>query len=121
MKVSRPDREVLVMRERLFKHKNLNGLFKILMNLCNLLRTDQHFDHCYCNLTYRQCWMCNFANYVVHNKIQDELFQNKLCKDHLVDIAYRFLFYIKRIRNDGLDGDDRKWVLGFFKQKFKSS
>ena len=121
MKVTRKEKEKFVMRERLFKHKKLNGLFKILVNLCNLLRTDQHLDHCYCNLTYRQCWLCNFANYVAHNKVLDELLENKHCRDHVIDIAYRLLFYIKRIRNDGLDGEDRKWVLDFFKRKFKPS
>ena len=119
MNLSRQEKKALVMKERLFKHKILNGLFKILMNHCNLLLKDEHYDNCYCNLTYRQCWLCNFANYVRHNKIKDELLQNKQCQDHIIDIAYRLLFYIKRIRNDGLDGEDRKWVLDFFKRKSK--
>ena len=53
------------------------------------------------------------------NKILDDVFRNKDSKKVLLDIAYRLLFYIKRIRNDGLDGNDRKWVLDFFKLKFK--
>ena len=121
MNVSRKDRKTLVMKESLFKYKSLNELFKILMNLCKLLMTDKHYDNCYCNLTYRQCWLCNLANFVRHNKIKDQLLQNKQCEDYLVDIAFRLLFYIKRIKNDGLNGDDRKWVLEFFKRKFNCS
>ena len=47
----------------------------------------------------------------------DELLKNKQRQDHVIDIAYRLLFYIKRIRNDGLDGEDREWVLDFFKRR----
>ena len=57
-----------------------------------------------------------FAN---RNKILDNVFRNKDSENVLIDIAYRLLFYIKRTRNDGLDGEDRKWVLDFFKLKFE--
>ena len=107
------------MKERLLKYRSVNGLFKILFNLCNLLISDEHFDNCYCNLTFKQCWLCNLADYVRHNKIKDDLLQNRKHEDHLVDIAYRFLYYIKKIKNDGLNYDDRKFVLDFFKRKFK--
>ena len=121
MNVSKKEKKAFVMKESLLKYRTLNGLFKVLMNLCNLLMKDEHCDNCYCNLTFKQCWLCNLANYVRHNKIKDELLRNKQCEDHLVDIAYRLLFYIKRIKNDGLDYDDRKWVLDFFKRKFNCS
>ena len=117
MNLSRQEKKTLVKRDRFLKHKTLNGLFKILMNYCNLLMKDEHYDHCYCNLTYRQCWLCNFANYVRHNKVKDELLRNKQCQEHVIDISYRLLFYIKRIRNDGLVSEDREWVLDFFKRK----
>ena len=117
MNLSRQEKKTLVMKDRLFKNKTFNGLFKILMNLCNSLMKDEHFDNCYCNLTYRQCWLCNLANFVRENKIKDELLENKQHQDHVIDIAYRLLFYIKRIRNDGLDGEDREWVLDFFKRR----
>ena len=117
--VSKKQMEMFVKKDRLFKHKNLTGLFKILVNLCNLLRTEQYLDHCYCNLTYRQCWICNLAIFVIRNKILDDVLRNEGSRKVLFDIAYRLLFYVKRIRNDGLDDEDRKWVLDFFKRKFK--
>ena len=117
--VSKKQMEMFVKKDRLFKHKNLTGLFKILVNLCNLLWTEQYLDHCYCNLTYRQCWICNLAIFVIRNKILDDVLRNEGSRKVLFDIAYRLLFYVKRIRNDGLDDEDRKWVLDFFKRKFK--
>ena len=119
MNVSKKEKKAFVMKERLLKFKTLNGLFNVLLNLCNLLMADKHYDNCYCNVVYKQCELCNFANYVRYNKIKDELLRNKQCEDYLFDIAYRLLFYIKRIKNDHkLCFDDRKWVLDFFKRKF---
>ena len=119
--VSRKQMKMFVKKDRVFKHKNLTGLFKILVNLCNLLRTEQYLDHCYCNLTYRQCWMCNLATFVIRNKILDDVLRNEGSRKVLFDITYRLLFYVKRIRNDGLDNEDREWVLDFFKRKFNPS
>ena len=114
-------KERLVRQDRVFKFKKLKGLFEVLINLCRLLKAERHFDHCYCNLTYKQCWLCNLAMFANRNNILDDVLRNKSSRDVLIDIAYRFLFYIKRARNDGLEGDDRKWVLDFFKLKFKPS
>ena len=108
-------KEKLVMRDRVFKNQNTKTLFETLENLCRLLKEDRYLDHCYCNISYRQCWLCNFSNYVVENRILNSLIPFK--RNHLINVAYRFLFYIKRIRNDGLEGEDRKWVLDFFKLK----
>ena len=119
--LSRKQKKILVKQDRVFKHKKLNGLFKILVDLCQLLKAERYLDHCYCNLAYRQCWLCNLAMFTNRNKILDDVLRNKDSKKVLIDIAYRLLFYIKRIRNDGLDGDDRKWVLDFFKLKFKTA
>ena len=119
MNVCKENKKKFVMREKLFFHKDLNGLYKVLVNLCNLLKAEKHLDHCYCNLTYSQCWMCNFANYVIENKVLERLLVRKRCKDHVFETTYKLLFYIKKIRNDGLEGEDRKWVLDFFKRKFK--
>ena len=116
--LTRKQKEILVKQDRVFKHKKLSGLFKVLVNLCQLLVAERYLDHCYCNLTYRQCWLCNFAIFVKRNNILDDVLCNKGCKKVLFEIAYRLLFYIKRIRNDGLEGDDREWVLDFFKLKF---
>ena len=118
--VTRKQKEILAKQDRVFKHKKLSGLFRAMVNLCQLLKNEWYFDHCYCNLTYRQCWLCNLGIFVKQNNILDDVLCNKGCKKVLFDIAYRLLFYIKRIRNDGLDGDDRKWVLDFFKLKFES-
>ena len=115
MSISRKQKEKFVMRDRVFKNQNTEALFKTLENLCQLLKADRYLDHCYCNISYRQCWFCNFSNYVVENRILDKLIPNK--RHHLIDIVYKFLFYIKRIRNDGLDGEDRIWVLDFFTLK----
>ena len=117
--LSRKQKEILVKQDRVFKHKKLSGLFKVLVDLCKLLKTERYLDHCYCNLSYKQCWLCNLAMFANRNKILDDVLRNKDSKKVLLDIAYRLLFYIRRIRNDGLDGDDRKWVLDFFKLKFK--
>ena len=116
--LSRKQKKILVRQDRVFKHKKLNGLFKVLLNLCQLLKAERYLDHCYCNLTYRQCWLCNLAMFANRNKILDDVLRNKDSRIVLIDIAYRLLFFIKRARNDGLDGDDRKWVLDFFKLKF---
>ena len=118
MSISRKQEEKFIMRDRIFKYQNTKGLFETLENLCQLLKAERHLDHCYCNLTYRQCWMCNFSNYVIENKVLDKLIPNK--RHHLIDIAYKFLFYIKKIRNDGLEGEDREWVLDFFNLKFNT-
>ena len=112
-------KEQLVRQDRVFKYKKLKGLFKLLVNLLELLKAERHLDHCYCNLSYKQCWLCNLAIFANRNKILDDVLRNKGSRIVLNDIAYRLLFYIKRARNDGLDGDDRKWVLDFFKLKFK--
>ena len=114
----RKQKKILLRQDRVFKHKKLNGLFKVLLNLCQLLKAERYLDHCYCNLTYRQCWLCNLAMFANRNKILDDVLRNKDSRIVLIDIAYRLLFFIKRARNDGLDGDDRKWVLDFFKLKF---
>ena len=119
--LSTKQKKRLVKQDRLFKHKRLSELFNILLNLCQLLKAERYFDHCYCNLTYKQCWLCNLAMFANRNKILDEVLCNKQRKTVLFDIAYRLLFYIKRLRNDGLDGDDREWVLDFFKLKFDPS
>ena len=112
-------KERLVRQDRVFKYKKLEGLFKRLVNLLELLKNERHFDHCYCNLSYKQCWLCNLAMFANRNKILDDVLRNKRSRLILNDIAYRLLFYIKRLRNGGLDGDDRKWVLDFFNLKFK--
>ena len=111
-------KEQLVRQDRVFKHKKLKTLFKVLVNLLELLKAERHYDHCYCNLTSRQCWLCNLAMFANRNKILDDVLRNRGSRIVLIDIAYRLLFYIKRARNDGLVGDDRKWVLDFFKLKF---
>ena len=103
------------MKDRVFKNQKTKSLFETLENLCQLLMSHHYLDHCYCNISYRQCWLCNFSNYVVENRILTKLIPNK--RNHLIEMAYKFLFYIKKIRNDGLDNDDRKWVLDFFKLK----
>ena len=115
MNVSRKMKQKLVMKDRVFKNQNTKTLFETLKNLCRLLMSHDYLDHCYCNISSRQCWICNFSNYVVSNKILDNLIPNN--RHHLIDMAYKFLFYIKRIRNDGLESDDREWVLDFFKLK----
>ena len=114
-------KKILVRQDRVFKHKKLKTLFKVLVNLLELLKAERHYDHCYCNLTSRQCWLCNLAMFANRNKILDDVLRNKGSRIVLIDIAYRLLFYIKRARNDGLDGDDRKWVLDFFNLKFSQS
>ena len=112
-------KKMLVRQDRVFKHRKLKELFKVLVNLCELLKAERYLEHCYCNLTFRQCWLCNLAMFANRNKILDNVFRNKDSENVLIDIAYRLLFYIKRTRNDGLDGEDRKWVLDFFKLKFE--
>ena len=115
--LTRKQKEILVKQDRVFKHKKLKGLFKVLVKLCQLLEAERYLDHCYCNLTYSQCWLCNFGIFVKRNRILDDVLDNKGCRMVLFEIAYRLLFYIKKIRNDGLEGDDREWVLDFFKLK----
>ena len=106
------------MREKSLHYKSVFELFKKLYNLCKMLIHDQHFDNCYCNITKHQCWLCNLADYVRHNDIQSDLLRYRKQENELIDIAYRFLYYIKRIRRDKLDFEDEEYVLNFFKSKF---
>ena len=117
--LSLEQKRILVRQDRVFKHKKLKGLLKRLVNLLQLLRAERYLDHCYCNLTFKQCWLCNLAMFANRNKILDDVLRNKNSQDVLIDIAFRLLFYIKRTRNDGLGGNDRKWVLDFFNLKFE--
>ena len=114
-------KKILVQQDRVFKFKKLNGLFKVMVNLCQLLKAERYLDYCYCNLKWKQCWLCNLAMFANRNKLLDDVLANKDCENVLINIAYRLLFYIKRAKNDGLEGDDRKWVLDFFKLKFTAS
>ena len=106
------------MHEKLLKYENVYGLFKNLYNISKMLLADQYFDNCYCNLTIKQCWLCNLADYVRHKKIKDDLLRYKKHEDCLIDIAYRFLYYIKRIKKEQLNYDDEKLILDFFNRKF---
>ena len=117
--LSLKQKKILLRQDRVFKFQKLKGLFKVLVNLLQLLKAERYLDHCYCNLTYRQCWLCNLVMFTNRNKILDDVVCNKNSENVLIDIAYRLLFYVKRARNDGLDGDDREWVLDFFKLKFE--
>ena len=110
----------LLMRENILKYRTLNGLYKVLMNICDLLMQDKHYDNCYCNMSIYQCWLCNFADFIRRNNVKNELIQNKQCEDRLVDIAFSYLFYIKKIKSDKLNYSDQKWVLDFFKKRFCS-
>ena len=86
------------MHEKLLKYENVYGLFKNLYNISKMLLADQYFDNCYCNLTIKQCWLCNLADYVRHNKIKDDLLRYKKHEDCLIDIAYR----LKKPSNEGI-------------------
>ena len=118
MNVNTKEKKSIVMQEKLLKYQNVYGLFKNLFNICKMLLADQYFDNCYCNLTFKQCWLCNLANYVRHNKIKDDLVRYRKREECLIDIAYRFVYYIKRIKKEQLNYADEKLVLDFFKQKF---
>ena len=112
------EKKSFVMSEKLFKYKNASDLFKKLYNISKMLIADQHFDNCYCNLTKNQCWLCHLCDYVRHSDIKNDLIRYRKQEDSLIDIAYRFLYYIKRIKKDKLDDDDEKFVLNFFKRQF---
>ena len=112
------EKKSLVMREKLLKYKSVSDLFKKLYNFCKMLTADQHFDNCYCNLTKHQCWLCHLCDYVRHSNIKTDLLRYRKQENSLIDIAYRFLYYIKRIKKDKLNYDDEKFVLDFFKRKF---
>ena len=112
------EKKSLVMKEELLEYKSVSDLFKKLYNFPKMLTADQHFDNCYCNLSKHQCWLCHLSDYVRHSDIKNDLLHYRKQKDSLVDIAYRFLYYIMRIRNDDIEDDDKKFVLDFFKLKF---
>ena len=118
MNVNIQQRKSYVMREKLLRYKSVFELFKKLYNLCKMLMVDQHFDYCYCNITNHQCWLCNLSDYVRHLDIQSDLLRYRKQENELIDIAYRFLYYIKRIKRDKLDFEDEEFVLDFFKSKF---
>ena len=107
------------MEEKSLRFKTTNGLFKILMNLCNLLMEDKHFDNCYCNISNYQCWLCNLADFVRRHKIKNDVMKFEKNKHELIEIAFRMLFYIKKIKREKMTLDDREWVLEFFKRKGK--
>lgn len=115
------EKKSMVMKEKLLKYQSVRDLFKKLYNLCKMLTADQHYDNCYCNLTINQCWLCNLSDYVRHNDIKDDLLRYRKQEDCLIDIAYKLLYYVKRIKNCKLDNDDKKFVLNFFKREFNCS
>ena len=112
------EKKSFVMGEKILEYKDASDLFKKLYNFSKMLTADQHFDNCYCNLTKNQCWLCHLCDYVRHSNIKNDLIRYRKQEDSLLDIAYRFLYYIKRIRKDKLENDDEKFVLDFFKRKF---
>ena len=112
------EKKSCVMSEKLLKYKDASDLFKKLYNFSKMLTADQHFDNCYCNLTKNQCWLCHLCEYVRHSDIKNDLIRYRKQEDNLIDIAYRFLYYIIRIKRDKLHNDDEKFVLDFFKRKF---
>ena len=112
------EKKFFVTGEKILKYKDASDLFKKLYNFSKMLTADQHFDHCYCNLTKNQCWLCHLCDYVRHSDIKNDLIRYRKQEDSLIDIAYRFLYYIKRIKKDKLHDDDEKYVLDFFKRKF---
>lgn len=112
------EKKSLVLKEKLLKYESVFDLFKKLYNFSKMLTTDQHFDNCYCNISRNQCWLCHLSDYVRHSDIKNDLLRYRKQEDSLVDIAYRLLYYIKRIRNDNIENDDKKFVLDFFKRKF---
>ena len=117
MNVDTIEKKTIVIGEELLKYETVVGLFKILYNVCKMLNAEQHFDYCYCNLTKNQCWLCKFRVYVKFNDIKENLLRYRENEDRLLDIAYKFSFYIKKIKKDKL-GDDEKFVLDFFNQEF---
>lgn len=121
MNVNIVEKKYVVMGEKLLRYKSVFELFKKLFNLCKMLVADQHFDNCYCNITKHQCWLCNLSDYVRHSDIKNDVLRYRKQENDLLDIAYRFLYYIKRIKKDKLDFEDEKFVLNFFKRKFNSS
>ena len=121
MNVNIVEKKYVVMGEKLLRYKSVFELFKKLFNLCKMLVADQHFDNCYCNITKHQCWLCNLSDYVRHSDIKNDVLHYRKQENDLLDIAYRFLYYIKRIKKDKLDFEDEKFVLNFFKRKFNSS
>ena len=112
------EKKSFVTGEKILKYKDASDLFKKLYNFSKMLAADQHFDNCYCNLTKNQCWLCHLCDYVRHSDIGNDLLRYRKQEDSLIDIAYRFLYYIKRIKKDKLHDDDEKYVLDFFKRKF---
>lgn len=115
------EKKSLVLKEKIFKYESVFDLFKKLYNLTKMLVADQHFDYCYCNISKNQCWLCHLSEYVRHSDIKNDVLRYRKQEDSLVDIAYRLLYYIKRIRKDNIENDDKKITLDFFKQKFDSA
>ena len=118
MNVNIKQKKCYVMREKLLRFKNVFELFKKLYNLCEMLMNDQHFDNCYCNITDHQCWLCNLSDFVRNFRIQNDILRFRKHENELIEIAFKFLHYIKRIKRDRLDFEDQKFVLEFFKLKF---
>ena len=112
------EKKSLVLKEKFLKYESVFDLFKKLYNLSKMLTADQHFDNCYCNVSKNQCWLCNLSDYVRHSDIENDLLRYRKQEDSLVDIAFRLLYYIKRIKNDNIENDDKKFALNFFKRKF---
>ena len=119
--MSKIEKKSLVMREKLLEYKNVSDLFKKLYNFSKMLAADQHFDNCYCNLTKHQCWLCHLSDFVRHCDIKNDLLRYRKQEDSLIDIAFRFLYYIQRIKKEKLHYDDEKLVLDFFRRKFDTS
>ena len=119
------EKEIIIMKDEFLKYRTVFGLFKNLYNICKMLNADKHFDYCYCNCkeTKTQCWLCKFAKYVRCNYIKKDLLRYRKNEERLLDIAYKFRFYIVKMRRDmekdvaKLDNEG-KFVFDFFNQKF---
>lgn len=71
------------------KFKKVFDLFKTLYNVCKMFNADEQ--------------LCKFSEYVHYNKMESYLLVNHENEQILLEITYKFWFYIMKIRRDDKD------------------
>ena len=83
------------------KYESVFHLFEILFHVLKMLDEKNHLDYCYCNEKKKtQCWLCKFSEYVKYNNLKNHLLRYRQNESQMLDIAEKFWFYIKKIKEE---------------------
>ena len=101
------------------KYESVFDLFKILYNIYKMLNAQDYLDYCYCNQKKPQCWLCKFSEYVKYNDLKNQLLRYRENECRMLDLADKFWFYIRKIKNDVEQLNSKITALNFFNEEYK--